>query len=219
MKSFAQRSRFDQRGMVLVSSLLLLLVVTIMALSMFRSFGMQERIAGNVREKQRALQVALTTQQYAEWWLVNLSNAPRAVQGGVAQDAGVQCANTLLDANQQQGQICENSLVSLLGSGTNPTTWPTLALAGTSTAGVMYTPTNYNYKDTSTNTVTTNFANIADVYINRPRFYVQDVGTLATGRGEIYQIDAYSFGESANTVAVVESTVALICLVCNLGGV
>ncbi len=32
---------------------LLLVVVTIIALSMFRSFGIQEKIAGNMREKQR----------------------------------------------------------------------------------------------------------------------------------------------------------------------
>ena len=43
-----------QRGMVLVTSLLLLVVVTLLAVSMFRSFGLDEKIAGNLREKQRA---------------------------------------------------------------------------------------------------------------------------------------------------------------------
>ena len=38
---------------------------------MFRSFGMQEKIAGNMREKQRALQAAVSAEQYAEWWLSN----------------------------------------------------------------------------------------------------------------------------------------------------
>ena len=55
--------------MVLVSSLLLLIVVTIIALSMFRSFGIQEKIAGNMREKQRALQAAVSAEVYAEVWL------------------------------------------------------------------------------------------------------------------------------------------------------
>jgi len=36
--------------MVLVSSLLLLIIITILALSMFRSLSIQEKIAGNVRE-------------------------------------------------------------------------------------------------------------------------------------------------------------------------
>ena len=47
-----------QRGMVLISSLLLLLVVTIFAMSMFRSFGVEEKIAGNTRDKERARGVA-----------------------------------------------------------------------------------------------------------------------------------------------------------------
>jgi type IV pilus assembly protein PilX len=64
--------RGAQRGMVLISSLLLLIVVTIIALSMFRSFGMQEKIAGNMREKQRAFQGAVSAQEFAENWLINI---------------------------------------------------------------------------------------------------------------------------------------------------
>ena len=83
--------RSNQHGVVLVTSLLLLLVVTIMALSMFRSFGIQEKIAGNVREKQRAVQAAVSAQQYAEWWLGAKSNAPVAVSAYAAASADVSC--------------------------------------------------------------------------------------------------------------------------------
>ena len=55
-----------QHGMALISGLLVLVVVTILAVSMFRSFGMQARIAGNTREKQRALHAAESAQEYAE---------------------------------------------------------------------------------------------------------------------------------------------------------
>jgi type IV pilus assembly protein PilX len=58
-----------QRGMVLVTALLLLVVVTLLAVGMFRSFGLDEKIAGNVREKQRALSAAETAEQFAEYWL------------------------------------------------------------------------------------------------------------------------------------------------------
>ena len=44
------------------------------------------------------------------------------------------------------------------------------------------------------------------------------MGSLATGRGEIYQVDAYSYGLGNTTLAVVESTVAVTCVVCNIGG-
>jgi type IV pilus assembly protein PilX len=60
-----------QHGMVLVTALLMLVVVTLLAVSMFRSFGLDEKIAGNVREKQRALSAAEMAEEYAEWWLAN----------------------------------------------------------------------------------------------------------------------------------------------------
>ena len=67
-----------ERGMALITGLLLLLVVTIIAMSMFRSFGMQEKIAGNTREKDRALNAAISAQQYAESWLLSGSAVGRA---------------------------------------------------------------------------------------------------------------------------------------------
>ncbi len=47
-----------QDGMVLVTTLLLLIVITLLALAMFRGAGLDNRIAGNVLDKQRALQAA-----------------------------------------------------------------------------------------------------------------------------------------------------------------
>lgn len=161
-----------QRGLVLVSSLLLLLVVTIMALSMFRSFGIQERISGNMREKQRALQAAVTAQQHAEMWLSSNSTT-----------APVVC-NALLNANLNQGQICSNIL-------TNVTTLPWGA-----TVGVTFLPGGMNV----------NTASSLGSYYATPRFYISDLGTSASGQGEVYQIDAVGYGGTANAVAVVEST-------------
>ena len=43
------------RGIVFISSLLLLVIVTMIAIAMFKGFGISERIAGNLREKHRAL--------------------------------------------------------------------------------------------------------------------------------------------------------------------
>jgi type IV pilus assembly protein PilX len=85
--------------MVLVSSLLLLIVVTIIALSMFRSFGIQEKIAGNMREKQRALQAAVSAQSFAENWLETNS----------AGTVSSPCAGPL-NANAGLVQICSNTL-------------------------------------------------------------------------------------------------------------
>lgn len=216
--------RSHQSGVVLVTSLLLLVVVTIMALSIFRSFGMQEKIAGNTREKQRALQAATSTQEYAEWWLANKSYAPTAVGEGIASSGDVTCSSstTVIDANTNTGlaagQICSNTLLNAAGV-TSIAAWPTLSSSTTNAGvGVAYTPPCVSIANPATTTGNTNCPTATDTYYARPRFYITDLGPLATGQGEVYQVDAYSYGLSPNTIAVVESTVSITCKVCNLGG-
>jgi type IV pilus assembly protein PilX len=187
----AYRARFAQRGVVLVASLLLLIVVTIIALSLFRSFGVQEKIAGNMREKQRALQAAESAQVFAEVWLSNNATA-----------ASVNCAG-MLNGNVGEGQICANTLTSLNIDVTSPPYKP----AGVPT-GVAFLPTNMSISTTTTFSA----ANVLNpTYFDKPSFYISDMGTSAdaTIPGEIYQVDAYGYGGSSNTVAVVESTYAV----------
>jgi len=113
IKQSTQSSMARQSGMVLVTSLLLLIVVTLLAVGMFRSFGIDEKIAGNVREKQRALNAAETAEQYAEYWLATVGGTP------------ITCAAPFVSVNP--GQVCNNLLA-------NPAQipWP---------AGVNYIPT------------------------------------------------------------------------------
>jgi type IV pilus assembly protein PilX len=176
----------SQRGVVLVSSLLLLIVVTIIALSMFRSFGVQEKIAGNMREKQRALQAAESAEVFAEIWLQN-----NAING-----ASVNCAG-VLNGNIGEGQICANTLTSLNIDVTSPPYAP---------GGVTFLPTNMLIGTASVAAGVTN-----PTYFGKPTFYISDMGPSAdpTVPGEIYQIDAYAYGGSINTTAVVESTYAV----------
>lgn len=91
-----------QAGFALITGLLLLLVVTIIAVAMFRGFGTQEQIAGNTREKQRALNAALSAEQWAEWWL-DSGNAPTAGAcpvGIVPSTPGEVCNTPLTDFTQ-----------------------------------------------------------------------------------------------------------------------
>src|SRR5215468_9050444 len=109
-----------ERGMALVSSMLLLLIITILALSMFRSFSTLEKIAGNMREKDRALHAAVSVQQYAEWWLTQPA-------GAIAASSPVSCGvGAPLNANAGQGQICTSatSLNNLLNDPTQQLPWP-----------------------------------------------------------------------------------------------
>jgi type IV pilus assembly protein PilX len=183
----ARGARSAQRGMVLISSLLLLIVVTIIALSMFRSFGIQEKIAGNTRERQRALQAAVSAEGYAENWL-----------SGNATQASVAC-NNLLNANIGEGQICSNKLPTVV---TDVTSVP-WQISG-APVGVTYLPPGMSIS------TTTSVANLANpTYYATPTFYISDMGASADQAnypGEIYQIDAVGYGGAGTTAAVVEST-------------
>jgi len=169
--------RQPQRGMVLVTALLMLIVVTILALAMFRSFGLDEKIAGNLREKQRALSAAETAEQYAEYWLTS--------GGGSANSPMVVCTSVVAASVPQ---VCTNALASAASvpwqSGGNP-------------VGVTYSPTVPTPMNVTTSPV-------QGSYYATPAFYVQYLGQNANGT--IYQIDAQGYGGSPDTVAVVEST-------------
>jgi type IV pilus assembly protein PilX len=180
----------SQRGVVLVTSLLLLVVVTIIALSMFRSFGIQEKIAGNMREKQRALQAAVSAQQFAENWLTNNSTAVSAP------------CTVLLNANIGQGQICSVKLSTAVPDVTQP--WK----IGGVPVGVSFLPPGMAVSAT-TSVSAANLANPS--YYATPSFYIADLGASADPNipGEVYQIDALAYGGSSATVAVVESTYAV----------
>ena len=88
--------RYRARGMVLITSLLLLIVVTVLALAMFHSFGLDEQIAGNMRDKQLALHAAESAEQYAEWWLANgRGTTPVTCTGFVSYTVGQICTSPL----------------------------------------------------------------------------------------------------------------------------
>jgi type IV pilus assembly protein PilX len=182
-----------QRGVALISSLLLLLIITILALSMFRSFGTQERIAGNLREKDRALHAAVSAQQYGEWWLT---------QGNNTAVGAVACAVGTLSANLGQGQICNQTLVQAGFTVTQPGTWA---------AQIQYVPPTMGVPGVTG-------TNGDPPYFAAPAFYIADLGVAGDGAGEAYQVDAYGYGSAAGTVAVVESTYEVAQGVVNRGG-
>ncbi len=92
-------ARAAQRGFALITGLLLLLVLTIIAVSMFHGFGTEEQIAGNTREKQRALNAAVSAEQWAEWWL-DSGTAP----------AYAGCSAGIISANP--GEVCDAALAN-----------------------------------------------------------------------------------------------------------
>jgi len=185
--------------MVLISSLLLLMVVTIFAISMFRSFGVEEKIAGNTRDKERARASAMTALQYAEWWIT---------QGNWANAST--CAPALLVA-PAQGQICLpaqlpniTNTAALNAAVVNVSTVPWLS--GAQEIGTQYTPPGMNVTN----------AAAPDYYFGPPRFYISFINQFHYYEycGNLYQVDAWGYGSSPNTIAVVESTFEIHWLAC-----
>jgi len=184
--------RRAQLGMVLITALLLLIVVTILAVGMFRSFGLDEKIAGNVREKHRALNAAETAEQYAEWWLAS---------GNGSQ--GIACTIIVPAAT---GQVCN---APLGGAGVDisavPMPW---------TAGVSYTP------PAPSAATAMNSGGGQNAYYATPIFYITYLGPSPTASaGSVFQIDAAGYAGSSDTAAIVESTYMVqqnsSCLSCN----
>ena len=166
-----------QHGMALISGLLLLLVATILAMSMFRSYGTQQKIAGNVREKHRAVSAAVSAQQYAEYWLSNNSVPPP-----------VDCTDMSVTTVPQ---VCTNS------PDFKTVPWSLNAA-----------PVGIKLSDFAAQVTET--APSKGTYYRTPLFYITDLGLSAAGSGEVYQVDATSYGGTSETVAVVESTYLLI---------
>jgi type IV pilus assembly protein PilX len=199
-----------QRGMVLVAAILLLLIITILAISMFRSFGVQTKIAGNVRDKERAQHAAQAAQQYAEWWLA--SNSGTVVPA---------VCSTVVNANTTPNgiQICSNAFPAVLDSG-SPAVVPWTI--GGNAVGTQYTPENGT--GTGLMPLQTGATASAGTYAQSPMFYISYLGTCSDGVGTCYQIDAIGYGgisptgNSNATVAIVESTYEVQAGVNNLGG-
>ena len=177
-----------QAGMALVTALLLLLVLTMLGVGMFRSFGLQEHIAGNTRERQRALHAASVAQSYAEWWLTANKGA-NAQQGGDCSRLGV------ITTPAKAPAICTNSL-------SNPISIPW-------TNSVSYSP-----PDMTSGTLTqmsTGAANAGNVdnYYYAPNFYIQWVSGFydKTSGAAVnnYLVDANGYAGTTTAAAVIES--------------
>jgi type IV pilus assembly protein PilX len=173
------RSKRSARGMALISGLMLLLVMTILGIAMFRSFGTLERIAGNTREKQRALGAATSAQTYAEWWLTS--------SGGVNATTGTNCTAGSVTAPATV-QICTAALNNPGALG-----WP---------SSVNYTPPGMQVGSAG---VVNNYSNSPAFYISYLGGSFDNTGGLPKQTSS-YQIDAVGYAGTANSAAVVEST-------------
>lgn len=172
-----------QSGVSLITSLLMLVMLTLLALSMFRGFGMEQKIAGNTREKERSYQAAESSLQYGEWWLTQ-----------VAPGTGVACVAPVTIASTADMRTCSNALTTP----GDPSSWagvsnylpPSMMVA---TGGGVATDGNGN-KDIN--------------YASTPGLYVSYLGLSPSGQQMLYSVTAAGYGGSANTTSVIQSVFA-----------
>lgn len=185
MSKIVMSPRSKQHGMALAAALLLLIVITILGVGMFHSFGLQERIAGNTLDKHRALHAAETTE-------VHVETALKGYQGANAT-TGVTCAAGVVPEVPPAITVCTNTLASVA---TNMASLP-LNIGGTA-AGSSYTAPGI--------TVGTG----QGLYYANPSYYVSFIAGLynqTTGVStNTYTINALGYGGAPNSVAEVEST-------------
>jgi len=188
IRSGDARPARPERGIVLPTAMIILLVVSILAVSMLRSFGNLERIADDTRDKQRAFNAAQNALQYGEWWLT---------QGNAT--AGAACAQAFdADVKPPKAQICTNALISTASTPTQAQVsvvpWRT---SGDVEFGNYFTPPGMSGKVSSTGG--------ADTYSVRPRFYATSLGIDSAATHQLYQVSAMAQGGSPDAVAVVQS--------------
>ena len=182
-------SRGRDRGYALLMALLMLVVGSLLAVSLYRSFGIEGRIAGNTLDKQRSLQVADSVLRYGEWWL------SQGVAGTGSPCSGAFNANSLVEMKACSSPMTEAMAASLpwANAGTYYPSGLTVAAGGGHAAS-------------------------GDVnYAQAPQLYIGYVGPAADGVSRLYQVNALAYGGNASTVTVVRSVFMTSQRIRNLG--
>ena len=155
----------------------------------------------STREKQRALQAAVSAEQYGEWWLSNGQTISNVTCSGPSTTTP---------------QVCLNILPTAVTGGSGGATGNLALLPWTNAAGASL-----GYTYTPPNMTLNNTAPTAGTYWQSPVFYISylGIGTGSNGAtGSVYQIDSVGYGGSPNTAAVVESTYIVQTSTQNLDG-
>lgn len=98
-----------QRGAVLLISLLLLLIMTLIGVTAMSTTSLEEKMAGNMRDRNVALQAAEAALEDGESWLAALGSQPAETTTCSSSPCDVWALNTLPDlADQDQSWWVSN---------------------------------------------------------------------------------------------------------------
>lgn len=181
MKTLPHLAHRHQSGVALIASLIILVLMTLVAVSVFRNNILAEKITADVREKQRALEIANNALAYGEWWLKNQSASNPSNLVPVA------CNTT--------------------GGGTTATLRVCTTAAGRTSASIANFQMYDGYRPGINIQTGGGVVSNGDVYYTQyPGIWISTVGTNYANPGQtLYQVTAVGYGGNSLTQAVVQS--------------
>ena len=195
----SSRSR-RQRGAVLIVGLVVLVVMTILGLSAIQTTALQERMAGNLRQNNIALQAAEAALQAGLAYIESRPLPPNADSSGTAS-VWTSCTVALSSNDQPADDACSRI-------DTVVTDWKddTASLS----EGKIYTDI--------TALVNSSQADPLPNVMDQPRVYIEvryvpplDAEAAARGAGiHYYTVSALGFGASDSARAILQSTIAKV---------
>jgi type IV pilus assembly protein PilX len=180
---FKTSRRSRQGGFVLIMALLFLLVLTVLSVTMFKSFGILERIAGNTRDKQRAFEASQSGLEYGEWWLSQGNGS----FGTVCANTGPANGNDLTKM-----KVCADGLPKPLSL-----PWPDR---------IDYKPP---YMIVASGGGLANGGGGDVNYSAMPSLYITYLGPSPDNNKYLFSVAGAGYGGNADTASVVQSTYAL----------
>ena len=223
-----------QRGFALIASLLILVILTLLGVSMFSGVGLQERMAGNLRTKTRALDAANAALAAAEQNLLkpiaplNLSGPPVPTgSSGVPTNSGDD-APVVWEANlagqiaaNPTGQFVTDALWGIQTSGTSIGDWSSGINFATKPLTLDLGTGQLVASNTDHGTAVATAKNLG--YITAPELYIEEMGSqpVASSGGTLtpttqqgskatqtniyyYRLTARAAGGNASAVAVAQ---------------
>jgi type IV pilus assembly protein PilX len=122
-----QTGRSGQKGAVLVVSLVLLAVLTMLGVTGMMSTSLEEKMAGNTRDRNVAFQAGETGLRDAEGWIATLVNEPdpdstasEGVYDALGLDLAAQNATWWTDASHAKTYGDDSGASALAGVATQP---------------------------------------------------------------------------------------------------
>jgi Tfp pilus assembly protein PilX len=166
-----------QNGFVLFVTLVFLLIMTMLALYMFRGFIIDEKLSGNHREKNRSRDAAQAALNAAQMWMSQPGNTYK----GNWITSSSPCTAVLASP-----AVCSAAVPSL----TDPTLWISF----------------YNYSTLPTSILNASTSGGAGNYYSVPNYHIQYLGTTGTNPpSALYKVTTSAKGGNDTATTILQA--------------